>query len=295
MWSSRSHGWLRFERRAPGVWLLAAAAALALAFAGVGAAAKTGSADLAISKSDNPDPVAVGSTLTYTIRVQNLGPDTATGVTVTDQLPRGVDFVSATVTAGSCALKGKKVSCALGTLGAPAVNYGVPPTVTLSVIPRKTGVISNTASVKGEQKDPAASNSKATATTSVVGPPATCRGVVASQAGTARNDVIVGTPGRDVIAIFQGNDTIASLSGRDLVCAGSGNDYVGAGSAADRVFGGAGDDRLLGRGGPDVLKGGVGLDILKGNRGADRLRGGPNLDRCNGGAGVDSIRGCERF
>ncbi|MDX6608490.1 MAG: uncharacterized protein QOF85_415 [Solirubrobacterales bacterium] len=276
-------------------WIFVITAALVCAFADAGMAAKAGSADLAITKADSPDPVAAGSTLTYTIHVQNFGPDIATGVTVTDQLPKGVDFVSATTTAGKCVRKGRKVSCDLGQVGVPAVDYSAPPTVTLSAIPRQIGVISNTASVKGSQKDPVASNNKATATTSVVGPPPTCRGVIASIVGTAADDAIVGTPGRDVIATFQGNDTIVSLSGRDLVCAGSGDDYIGSGSAADRVFGGAGRDRLLGRGGPDVLGGGPGPDILKGNRGADRLRGGPGSDRCRGGAGVDSIRGCERL
>lgn len=83
----------------------------ALAFAGVGVAAPSGSTDLGITKADSPDPVGVGSTLTYTIRVQNLGPDLATGVTVTDQVPKGVDFVSPTTSSGQCARKGKKISC----------------------------------------------------------------------------------------------------------------------------------------------------------------------------------------
>jgi uncharacterized repeat protein (TIGR01451 family) len=280
----------RWVRRA---WLLAIVALTALAFAGVGTAASPGSTDLAIAKTDSPDPVSVGSTLTYTIQVQNLGPNAATGVTVTDQLPKGVDFVSATATSGQCVRKGKKVTCELGGLSAPTINYGGPPTVTVSVIPRQVGTIGNTASVNGDQKDPVAANNKATATTRVVAV-ATCRGVPATIVGTAGDDAITGTGGPDVIATLGGNDTIASLAGRDLVCAGSGNDHIGAGSAADRVFGGAGNDRLLGRGGPDVLKGGTGDDVLKGNRGADRLRGGSGFDRCRGGAGVDSIRGCER-
>jgi uncharacterized repeat protein (TIGR01451 family) len=274
--------------------LLAMATAFALLFAGVSVAAKAGSADLAISKTDSPDPVAVGSTLTYSIQVRNLGPDSASGVTVTDQLPKGVDFVSATASTGKCAQKGKKVTCDLGTVGAPAVDYSAPPTVTLAVIPRQAGVISNTATVKGDLKDPVAANNKATATTTVTGPPVTCRGVPASITGTAGNDIIAGTPGRDVIATFGGNDTIVALGGRDLVCAGRGDDYIGAGPAADRVFGGAGRDRLVGRGGPDTLRGGPGGDLLKGGRGADRLRGGPGVDRCRGGAGADSIRSCER-
>jgi uncharacterized repeat protein (TIGR01451 family) len=267
---------------------------LALALAGVGATGAAAASDLAITKVDSPDPVAAGTVLTYTIQVQNFGPDVATGVRVADQLPKGVDFVSATATNGNCVRKGRKVTCALSQIGVPAVDYSAPPTVTISVIPRQVGVISNTASVKGGQKDPVASNNKVTATTTVTGPAPTCRGVAASITGTAGDDIIVGTPGRDVIITFRGNDRIVSLSGRDLICSGSGGDYIGAGTAADRVFAGAGRDRLLGRGGPDVLRGGAGPDVLKGNRGADRLRGGAGFDRCLGGAGFDSTRSCER-
>lgn len=273
--------------------IVAIVAALVLALAGIGAA-KAGTADLAISNGDSPDPVGIGSTLAYAIGVQNVGPDSVGKVTVTDQLPKDVDFVSATPSAGKCAHKGKEVSCDLGAVPAAAVNYSSPPTVTLVVIPRRAGVISNTATAKGDLKDPVAANNNATATTTVIGPPATCRGVRASITGTAGSDVIAGTPGPDVIATFGGNDTIVSLAGRDLVCAGRGDDYIGAGLAADRVFGGAGKDRLVGRGGPDTLKGGPGGDLLKGGRGADRLRGGPGSDRCRGGAGGDSIRSCER-
>ncbi len=267
--------------------------ALALIWVAVGAAAKPGTADLEITKTDSPDPVIVGTALTYTIGVQNLGPDSASGVTVADKLTKGVDFVSATASTGTCSRKGQTVACRFGSIGTPAIDYA-PTTVTLTVIPRKLGVIENTVSVKGGQKDPVASNNKATALTTVIGPPATCRGIPASITGTRGRDFIVGTPGPDVIATFRGKDTIVSLSGRDLVCAGSDADYVGAGAAADRVFGGAGQDRLLGRGGPDVLKGGAAGDVLKGHRGADRLRGGRGFDRCEGGVGDDSVRGGER-
>ncbi|HLE26504.1 MAG TPA: LamG-like jellyroll fold domain-containing protein, partial [Anaerolineales bacterium] len=44
-------------------------------------------ADLAISKADNPDPVQAGMTLTYTISVQNNGPNGARNVVVSDTLP----------------------------------------------------------------------------------------------------------------------------------------------------------------------------------------------------------------
>jgi uncharacterized repeat protein (TIGR01451 family) len=276
-------------------WLATGALVLtAFVFASVGSAAQPGTANLKITKADSPDPVRVGTNLTYTIGVENLGPTPATGVTVTDNLPRGADLVSATGPAGNCAAQGGKVTCAIGSLNPIGVNYGgTPATVTIVVVPRRTGTIRNTATVKGDQKDPVGGNNKATASTRVLGAPL-CRGVVATVSGTGGNDVLVGTSGPDVIVALGGSDRIVSESGRDLICAGSGADYVGAGTAADRVFGGAGPDRLLGRGGPDLLKGSAGNDVLKGGRGADHLRGGRGFDRCLGGVGLDSARGCER-
>jgi uncharacterized repeat protein (TIGR01451 family) len=266
----------------------------AFVFASVGSAAQPGTANLKVTKTDSPEPVRVGESLTYTIGVENLGPSPATGVTVTDNLAKGVDLVSASGPAGGCAVQGGKVTCAVGSLNPVGVNYGgAPATVTIVVVPRRAGTLRNTATVKGDQKDPAGGNNKATATTRVLAAPL-CRGVTATISGTAGDDVLVGTGGPDVILALGGNDRIVSRSGRDLVCAGSGADRVGAGSAADRVFGGAGPDRLLGRGGPDLLEGSAGNDVLEGGRGADRLRGGRGFDRCLGGPGLDSTRGCER-
>jgi uncharacterized repeat protein (TIGR01451 family) len=264
----------------------------ALGFATVGSAAPAASTDLRVSKTDSPDPVYVGATLTYSIKVENLGPIAATGVVVTDTLPKGVDFVSATSTAGPCTQQARKVACTLGSVGV-GVNYSTPAGATIAVIPRQAGTITNTASVKGDQKDPAAKNNQASATTRVLGV-ASCRGVPATIVGTSGNDALLGTGADDVIVALGGDDSIVSLAGRDLVCAGAGNDEIAAGSAADQVFAGAGRDRLLGRGGPDLLKGGAGNDVLKGGRGSDRLRGGRGFDVCQGGPGADSIRGCER-
>lgn len=274
---------------------LSAGLAMAFVFSGLAVAAQPGTANLKITKSDSPDPVQVGQNLTYAIGVENLGPSPATGVTVTDNLPKTVDLVSASGPGGACAVQGGQVSCAVGTLNPIGVNYGgTPVTVTIVVVPRASGTISNTASVKGQQKDPVNANNKATATTRVVGTTATCHGVPATLTGTGGNDELLGTPGPDVIVAFGGDDRIVARAGQDLICAGRGDDYVGAGTAADKVFAGPGRDRLIGRGGPDLLKGSGGNDVLEGGRGSDRLRGGRGFDVCRGGPGHDSIRGCER-
>lgn len=266
----------------------------AFALAGVASAAQPGSADLRIAKSDSPDPVAVNSQLTYTVTVDNLGPTPATGVRVTDRLPNGVELVSASGPAGSCSVNGPTLVCPIGSLAPTGVNYGGQAvTITVVVVPRRTGTVRNTATVRGDQRDPSRGNNRATATTTVF-PAPTCRGVPATVSGTPGNDLLVGTPGPDVIAALGGNDRIVALAGQDLVCAGVGRDYIGAGTAADRVFAGVGRDRLIGRGGPDLLRGNGGNDVIKGGRGSDRLRGGPGFDLCRGGPGANSIRGCER-
>ncbi|HET7446189.1 MAG TPA: hypothetical protein VFJ57_16190 [Solirubrobacterales bacterium] len=257
-----------------------------------GGAAPAGSTDLGITKTDSPDPVRVGSPLTYSIGVQNHGPLAASDVTVTDPLPKGVDLLSASASTGTCASKGRKVTCRIGSVPF-GVTYSGAATVTIAVVPRQVGTITNTASVKAKEKDPVGANDTASATTRVLGV-ATCRGATATVTGTAGDDVLDGTGGPDVIVGFGGDDTIRSGPGRDLICAGSGEDLVVAGSAADRVFGGAGRDLLRGRGGPDLIKAGPGNDLLRGDRGSDRLRGGAGFDRCRGGAGHDLIRGCER-
>jgi uncharacterized repeat protein (TIGR01451 family) len=250
-------------------------------------------ADLAVTKTDSPDPVDVGAILTYGINVTNQGPQGATNVTVTDRLPKEVDFVSAAASSGNCERKGKRVTCNVGNLSASSSA-----TVAILVRPNKggkDGAIENTASVESVETDPIGLNNSATTLTTVVEPlTSTCRGVVTTVTGTPGADRLVGSSGPDVIAGLGGPDTILGLSGRDLICSGGGDDNVLAGPARDRAFGGRGADRLLGRAGPDLLAGNPGFDRLKGGAGDDVLRGGRGLDRCTGGSGFDLARGCER-
>lgn len=285
---------LRTRLQVPGTLLALAALAAVLAYAPAAQTAPGDLADLGVTKSDSPDPVTTGATLTYTIQVTNLGPDEATGVTVSDRLPSQVDFLSANASSGSCQRKGRNVNCALGNLNDDPTK-GNTVTVTIQVRPTKAGSISNTASVDSVETDPVSLNDKAEATTTVAAAPqvAFCRGVKATVVGTPKADTLVGTGGPDVFAALRGDDTIFGLAGRDLVCAGGGQDRVAAGSAADRAFGGGGADRLRGRGGPDRLVGNGGNDLLAGNAGGDVLRGGSGADACIGGAGLDRLRGCE--
>ncbi len=289
-------------------WLFLLVPITLIGFTGTSAAAPSGSTDLKVTKTASSSTASIGSKITYTVKVENLGPETATGVTLTDQLPKETDYVSAAATSGACARKGQKVSCTIA-----SIPVGTTVTATIVVIVRKPGTISNTASVNSDQKDPVTANDKSTANTSVPTPAKrpTCAGVKATIIGSAGNDQIVGTRGRDVVAAYGGRDLIKTFGGRDLICAGKGNDRVISGRGNDLVLGGPGADRLIGRGGADLLKGNGGNDVLKGNlgndllkgnrgndvlkgnRGDDRLLGGFGFDRCFGGFGFDTRRSCE--
>jgi uncharacterized repeat protein (TIGR01451 family) len=129
--------------------------------------APAGVADLSITKTDRPDPVGVGRRLTYTIKVKNRGPDQATGVTITDQLPAGVRFVSVSSPGGSCSHAAGLVTC---TYGSP-VRVGARGAVTVKIVvvaPSTTGPISNTAHVSANETDPVPGNNQDTETTNVV-------------------------------------------------------------------------------------------------------------------------------
>jgi uncharacterized repeat protein (TIGR01451 family) len=119
--------------------------------------------DLSVEKTDSPDPVTSGSAVTYTITVTNHGSDDATGVMLTDTLPAGVTFNSATPSQGSCMEAGGLVTCDLGSLA-----NGASATVTITVTPFAVGTIVNTVSVTGNEDDPDPSNNTDTEETTVV-------------------------------------------------------------------------------------------------------------------------------
>ena len=123
-------------------------------------------ADVAITKVGSPKPVTAGNNLTYTLKVSNSGPDAASDVTVSDPLPAGTSFVSATTSAGTCNHSSATVSCTLGDLAVGAtVTIVVTVTVGASVSP---GPLTNTATASSPTPDPTSSNNTATDTTEVV-------------------------------------------------------------------------------------------------------------------------------
>ena len=246
-------------------------------------------ADLAISKADAPDPVRPGSTVNYTVTVQNVGTEPASNVTVVDLLPAGPAFGSATSSQGSCTTPiPLLLTCSLGGLTA-----GSSATIQLTVSPNAEGTIANTATVGSTSFDPNPLNNASGTSTNVsesAPEPGTPGGTGGGGGGLAAC-TIMGTPLNDVLNGTEGNDVICGLDGNDRIVSKGGNDLVLGGKGNDRSGGSKGNDILKGQGGKDRLNGAAQRDKVFGGSKPDRLRGGGGKDLLNGGGGKDRCRG----
>ena len=120
--------------------------------------------DLAISKTGSPARQEGLGDITWTMQVTNNGPDTDTGVTISDPIPAGTTFVSASPSQGSCS-GGPILHCTIGTMTA-----GQKVTITLVTTPTAAGTISNTVVVMGDRPETTLANNTATASVVVVAP-----------------------------------------------------------------------------------------------------------------------------
>jgi uncharacterized repeat protein (TIGR01451 family) len=105
-------------------------------------------ANLSITKTASPNPGVTLANLTYRVTVTNNGPSPATNVVVTDELPAGVNFISATPTQGSCT-GNFVVTCNLGGLANAAFTI-----VNILVQPQSSGIFTNNAKVTATESDP---------------------------------------------------------------------------------------------------------------------------------------------
>ena len=143
-------------------------------------------ADLSVTDSASPASGGVGAGFTYTLTVANNGPVTAHNVVVTDQLPSGVSFVSATPSAGSggsCSQSAGTVTCTYPVLESdllePTVSTsgaGLTPsggTFAIVVSPTRSGTFADAATVTSDNTttDPSMPNNTASGLFSASGPP----------------------------------------------------------------------------------------------------------------------------
>ncbi len=108
--------------------------------------------DLTIAKAASLDPIATSGTEVYTITVDNIGTQNATGIKVVDTLPAGATFLSATADNGfTCSYSAPNVTCLGGSLLGTASELYFPPApgndtavITIRIFARPTiGVMHN--------------------------------------------------------------------------------------------------------------------------------------------------------
>ncbi len=120
-----------------------------------------GSADMSLTKTASVSSVTVGQTFSYTLKASNAGPNDSMSTTITDTLPSGVTFVSATPSSGTCS-GSTTVTCHLG-----AVFAGDSATVTLMVKAAAPGTTTNTASVSSSEPDSNSANNSASVSVTI--------------------------------------------------------------------------------------------------------------------------------
>ncbi|HEV2028613.1 MAG TPA: sortase [Candidatus Dormibacteraeota bacterium] len=120
-------------------------------------------ADIGITKIvDNATPT-LGTNVTFTVTARNNGPNNATGVQVTDLLPAGLAFVSATPSAGTTYNSGT------GVWNIGALANGASATLSIVATVNTTAPVTNTAAKTAEdQPDPVPGNNSAGATVTPV-------------------------------------------------------------------------------------------------------------------------------
>jgi uncharacterized repeat protein (TIGR01451 family) len=122
--------------------------------------------DLSITKTSAPASGNVngGQAVAYTLQVNNAGPSTATSISVSDPLPAGSAFVSATGTGWSCNQVAGTVTCTIASLAVGAAN---PITISITA-PNTAGPLNNTATVSSAVADPTPGNNSSTSNLTVV-------------------------------------------------------------------------------------------------------------------------------
>ena len=190
-------------------------------------------ADVSLTKT-GPATVAPGGTIAYLLTAHDAGPSDATTVSVSDTLPAGIVFVSATGTGWTCTNVGNvSVTCTRPTIGAGTTA----PVITVVVTaPAHAATLTNTATVTNAVLDPDPSNNTASAGT-VVGAAADLSLVKTGPAtvvagGALAYHLVVTNAGPDAATTVRVVDTLppgvtfVSASGSGWACSHAGDASV---------------------------------------------------------------------
>ena len=155
-------------------------------------------ADLSVVKVA-PESGVSGDTLTYTITVDNAGPQDATNVALTDVLPAGTTFVSFTAPGGWSTTTPPVGGTGTVSATKPTVAVADPADVFTLVVMTTTcpATVENTATIDSDTEDTNTSNDSSTDTTDVTCPGPVCEPDDATLVGYWKLDEASGTVSAD--------------------------------------------------------------------------------------------------
>jgi len=172
-------------------------------------------ANLALNKVANPSPaVQSGATLTYTLTVTNAGPDAATDVRVTDNLPTG--FVRTGSLPSGCSQVGQVVTCDITGSIATGGNQVIGPingTVTAASPSTLTNAASVTITNSSAPQDPDMSDNTVTVDTTVTS--GTDLAITKTQ--SVANPIIQGNSFNYVLTVTTTGDNPSNISVTDTI------------------------------------------------------------------------------
>jgi uncharacterized repeat protein (TIGR01451 family) len=119
-------------------------------------------ADVALMMSATPNPAVPGSNIVYVLTVTNRGPSSATEVVLTNWMPAGFEYITASSSQGAVVSSNGTVTAVLGTV---AVLQAVEVRITLR--PHAVGSYTNIAVVNASSADPTLVNNYANVTCTV--------------------------------------------------------------------------------------------------------------------------------
>jgi uncharacterized repeat protein (TIGR01451 family) len=134
-------------------------------------APNTNVADLSVTLTESADPIIAGNDLIYSINVTNNGPNTATGVALSNGLSPDVDFVSADAGMRFCNHINGTVLCNLDAIASGAtipVTITVKPNEGQTRFPTEGKSIVNTIFVGGNESDPNEANNSVSLSTNAL-------------------------------------------------------------------------------------------------------------------------------
>ncbi len=119
--------------------------------------------DVQVWMTNFPNPVTVGSNLSYQVTVVNNGPFSAANVMLTNILPLSADLAAASLSKGVLVTNGNLL---IGNLG--QIDPGGFGSMLLSVVPRTTGTLVDSATVGSDYPDPLPANNSFSSFTTVL-------------------------------------------------------------------------------------------------------------------------------